>query len=230
MKINSTSKKSLVFFLFFLILLTGLFIFEDYGLTIDDEYYRKNGFFYKEFIIKYIYNLLNFNSVELDLLSKEIQNNSLRNHPAIFETTLAFLSDLFKIREINEIYNLSHLLNFLIYTLSLYILYKIFNKRYKNLSLSILFIIVIFLTPRFFAESFYNSRDIFFFSLFVLFLYSVQKFLAKSTFRNILLISFSSALLINAKVLGIIPVIVFLIMYLSYASDVKKKIVKFLKK
>ena len=223
MKINSTSKKSLVFFLFFLILLTGLFIFEDYGLTIDDEYYRKNGFFYKEFIIKYIYNLLNFNSVELDLLSKEIQNNSLRNHPAIFETTLAFLSDLFKIREINEIYNLSHLLNFLIYTLSLYILYKIFNKRYKNLSLSILFIIVIFLTPRFFAESFYNSRDIFFFSLFVLFLYSVQKFLAKSTFRNILLISFSSALLINAKVLGIIPVIVFLIMYLSYASDVKKE-------
>ena len=45
MKINSTSKKSLVFFLFFLILLTGLFIFEDYGLAIDDEYYRKNGFF-----------------------------------------------------------------------------------------------------------------------------------------------------------------------------------------
>ena len=161
MRNNISSKKLIIFILFFVILLTGIFVFKDYGLTLDDEYYRKNGFFYKDFIIKYIQHLFNFNFDKLNLLKNEIQNNFLRNHPAIFETILAFLSDFLKLNEINEIYNLSHLLNFIIYTISLYLFYKILNKRFKNLNLSILFVIIIFLTPRFFAEAFYNSRDIF---------------------------------------------------------------------
>tara|TARA_X000001036_G_scaffold436573_1_gene479992 strand:- start:270 stop:1892 length:1623 start_codon:yes stop_codon:yes gene_type:complete len=229
MKINISSKKTVVFLFFTIILLTGIFVYKDYGLTIDDEYYRKNGFFYKEFITKYIYHLFNVDFVKLDLLSNEIQNNSLRNHPATFEIILAFLSDFLKLNQINEIYNLSHLLNFIIYTISLYLFYKILNKRFKNSYLSILFVIIIFLTPRFFAESFYNSRDIFFFSLFILFLYSAQKYIYKDNIQNILLISFSSALLINAKVLGIIPFILFFIMYLSYASDMKKENIKIFK-
>ena len=59
MKINISSKKTVVFLFFTIILLTGIFVYKDYGLTIDDEYYRKNGFFYKEFITKYIYHLFN---------------------------------------------------------------------------------------------------------------------------------------------------------------------------
>ena len=121
MKINISSKKTVVFLFFTIILLTGIFVYKDYGLTIDDEYYRKNGFFYKEFITKYIYHLFNVDFVKLDLLSNEIQNNSLRNHPATFEIILAFLSDFLKLNQINEIYNLSHLLNFIIYTISLYL-------------------------------------------------------------------------------------------------------------
>ena len=80
MKINISSKKTVVFLFFTIILLTGIFVYKDYGLTIDDEYYRKNGFFYKEFITKYIYHLFNVDFVNLDLLSNEIKNNSLRNH------------------------------------------------------------------------------------------------------------------------------------------------------
>ena len=53
-------------------------------------------------------------------------------------------------------------------------------------------------------------------SLFIFFLYTLQKLLNKNNTKNIILLSFTSALLINAKILGIIPFIVFLFMYIFY--------------
>ena len=201
---------------FFFIYVIGLLIFKDYGLTLDDEHYRINGVYYKNFIKQYLNLLVSFNFTDLKLLGKEIETGSLKNHPVIFETILAFLADILKLSDTKSIYNLSHLLNFSIYSLSLFFFYKIIKNRYNSEIIGLLAILIIFVTPRFFAESFYNSRDIFFFSLFIFFLYTLQKLLNKNNTKNIILLSFTSALLINAKILGIIPFIVFLFMYIFY--------------
>lgn len=221
MAFNIPLKNRYIFFLFLSLFLVGIYIFKDYGLTIDDEYYRKNGVFYKHFILNYLHQLINFNFSELKNLYKEIEGNTLGNHPAIFETLLAFLSDLIKLENINEIYHLSHLLNFTIYLMGLILLYKIIKNRFNNINISILCVLLIFFSPRFFAEAFYNSRDIFFFSLFVFFLFSTQKLINYENYKNILLVSLSSALLINAKILGIIPFLIFLTMYSIYISEKK---------
>ena len=229
MPFNIPLKNRYIFFLFLSLFLVGIYIFKDYGLTIDDEYYRKNGVFYKNFILNYLHHLINFNFNEIRNLYEGIEDNTLRNHPAIFETFLAFLSDLIKLENIYEIYHLSHLLNFTIYIIGLIILYKIIEDRFNNINISILCVLLIFFSPRFFAESFYNSRDIFFFSLFIFFIFSTQKLINYENYKNILLVSLSSALLINAKILGIIPFLIFLTMYSIFISEKKNFKLKDLK-
>ena len=174
MPFNIPLKNRYIFFLFLSLFLVGIYIFKDYGLTIDDEYYRKNGVFYKNFILNYLHHLINFNFNEIRNLYEGIEDNTLRNHPAIFETFLAFLSDLIKLENIDEIYHLSHLLNFTIYIIGLILLYKIIEDRFNNINISILCVLLIFFSPRFFAESFYNSRIYFFFH-YLYFLYFRHK-------------------------------------------------------
>ena len=89
-------------------------------MAIDDEIYRENGIYYKN-LIKNTILLSKFDFNGIKILEEEVYNNPIRNHPAIFETTLAFLSEIFNIEEINEIYYLSHFLNF-IFSCNIYII------------------------------------------------------------------------------------------------------------
>ena len=223
-------KEKYYLILFIIFIFVGINIYKDFGLSIDDEYYRINGVFYKDFIIKYVNLLLNLNFSELELLKNEIDGSSLRNHPALFETLIAFTSDLFQINEIEKIYELSHLVNYIIYLLSLIFIFKLLNTRYNSKTISIVAVILIFLTPRFFAESFYNSRDIFFFSLFVFNIYAIQNVISNNRTRNIIIYSFTAALLINAKILGIVPFLIFMIMYIINLFEKNKNISTNIKK
>ena len=59
MPFNIPLKNRYIFFLFLSLFLVGIYIFKDYGLTIDDEYYRKNGVLQK-FYIKLLTSLNKF--------------------------------------------------------------------------------------------------------------------------------------------------------------------------
>ena len=87
------------------------------------------------------------------------------------------------------------------------------KNRFGSTQISLLGIIFLILSPRIFAESFYNSRDIFFMCLFIFYLNSLFNYLENKNFNNILLLSFFTALLINAKILGLLPVAVFCLLY-----------------
>ena len=78
-------KEKYSFLVFIIFIIIGILTFKDFGLSIDDEYYRSNGIFYKDFIKSFFSLLLNFNFSDLEILKKEIETNSLLNHPAIFK-------------------------------------------------------------------------------------------------------------------------------------------------
>ena len=101
-------------------------------MAIDDEIYRENGIYYKNLIKEYLILLSKFDFNGIKILEEEVYNNPIRNHPAIFETTLAFLSEIFNIEEINEIYYLFHFLNFFIFSCSLFTFYIILSRRFKS--------------------------------------------------------------------------------------------------
>ena len=215
MKFTNTRNKNIIIYLVFsAIFLVGINIYRDYGLTLDDEIYRKNGEFYYEYI-KILFlskSVLGLNDLE-SLSEKILGEIGIINHPVFYELILAIFIDLLNINYSKEIYEFSHFLNFFIFFISLIFFYKLISKKFSSFFYGLFSIIILFLSPRIFAEVFYNSRDIFFLSLFIFNIYSGHVFLEKQNLKTSILFSLTSALLINAKVLGVVPPILFLFFY-----------------
>jgi len=214
--------------IFSLMIAIGVYVHKDYGLSIDDEIYRLNGIFYKDFINKYVLNLFYLNFSNFNLLEKEISNNPLSNHPAFFEIILAFFVDIFSLKDTNIIFSVSHIINYLIYIFSLALFYKLLKKRFNSEKIAVFSILLIYFYPRFFAESFYNSRDIFFVSIFIINLYSLNVLLTLENKKNIILFAFTTALLISTKILGLICFLIYLFLYSinKFSYQFKKKDLK----
>ncbi len=202
--------------IFLSLYLIGLFIYSDYGLTLDDEYYRLNGVFFFEYIKEFIFNQ-NFDANNINIY----KNVNMSIAPVFYDLLIASIANLFNIENINQIYKISHLVNFTIYFISLIFFFHILKKLLNDNYLSLLGILMLFLTPRIFADSFYNTRDIFFMSLFIINIYFSLKVLEKNNIQNILIFSFFSALVISTKIFGIIPftLIIFLIFMEKIKND-----------
>ncbi len=199
------------------LLASGLLIIGDYGATLDDEIYYNNG------LNTYIYVKAVLNVFgDTDNIAKLKQ--SLDLHPVVFETFVLFICDLLKINEINEILYTSHIINYVLFIISLICLYKIINIRFNNKKIALISSLLVIFTPRIFFESFYNTRDIYFMSLFIFYLYFLYNYLNNKNIKNLIIFSLLSALLINSKILGIIPVFIYLIIYVFNCIDEKRKI------
>ena len=201
--------------IFLMIFVTGLIIVGDYGATLDDVIYFNNGLESYNYVKAVIFNIFTSSN------EHNITNN-LKEWPTTFELIHAFAVDLLKISTTSEIYKLGNLLNFIFFFISIILIFKLIKRRFGNILLGYLASFSLIFSPRIFSESFYNSRDIFFMSLFIFFIYFVYKYLNNNNAKNIIYVSIFSALLINTKVLGIIPVVIFLGL-LSFDSIGKRK-------
>ena len=79
---NLRNKNIIVYLVFFLIFLTGAILYKDYGVTLDDEFYRKNGELYYNYIkILFSGNDI-FTSKNLEALnSQTLAGSDFSNHP-----------------------------------------------------------------------------------------------------------------------------------------------------
>lgn len=221
--IKFRSEKIFVYLVFAVLFLLGLYIYSDYGATVDDEFYVRNGELYYEYIKILISNKSLYKINEIESLKESIiGNEGIVYHPVLFELLLATFVDILNLENSKDIYEFSHLLNFSIFFISLIFFYKLIYKKFNSIFYGLFSIIILSLTPRIFAESFYNSRDIFFLSLFIFNIYAAYNFLSNKSLSKLIYFSLTSALLINAKVLGIIPPILFISFYLLNSLSNKK--------
>jgi len=84
-------------------------------------------------------------------------------------------------------------------------------------------------SPKIFANSFYNNKDIIFMSFFIINLYLAINFLEKKNYKVSIIFAIFSALMINVRILGLILpsiIVIFYIINILRAEKNKKKIVK----
>jgi 4-amino-4-deoxy-L-arabinose transferase-like glycosyltransferase len=79
----------------------------------------------------------------------------------------------------------------------------------------------LYLTPRFFAESHYNNKDILLFAMFVITMAAGYRFLETKKFIHLFLFSIIAACTANIKIIGILPFGILLFVYLL--EIIKKK-------
>lgn len=191
--LNQAEKKHklIVTAFFILFFITAICVLKDYGLNWDEEaQWKVNG----DIVFNYI-----FNGGKTQLL----ESNEKYHGPA-FELALIFIEKIMQLKDTRDVYLMRHAVTFLTFFISVIVFYFLCKHIFKNWKLALLGCIFLVMSPRIFADSFYNSKDAVFLSLFIISMYALLIFHQKQTYRSALLYALICAFTIDTRILGII--------------------------
>ncbi len=134
MKSNNFFLNNISVFFLFIYLLFGLYIVEDFGISVDEEFQRYSGFFW----LNYIVDFTSFENLKLDISLKlnSIEGFTLpdpRNYQfygVAFDLPLALIETLAKLENPRDYFLLRHYANFLIFFVSSIYFYLLVKKRF----------------------------------------------------------------------------------------------------
>ena len=232
-KSNNFFYKNISYFLFFFFFVSGITIFSDYGISVDEEFQRYSCFYW----LNYALQFTPFETLKLNVLDKlnNIDGFTLplpEDYPfygVTFDLPAALLETIFKIQEPKNYFLFRHFLTFSIFFIGTIYFYKILANRFKQKSIIILGLLIYISAPRIFGDSFYNNKDIIFLSLVTISIYYNFRLIDNFSYKNISYFSFFSALSCASRIFGIfLPLSFLLFKFFSFLnkktnnSDLKK--------
>lgn len=200
---DSKSDKLFVLLFFLIYLVLGLSIYQDYGISWDEPISRMNGLVN----LKY---LQSFNFFRNDQLAEHLHNIPDlqtwmdRDYGVAFEVPSVVIELILNLKDDQSIFILRHLLTFLFYFIGVLSVYATCKKIYGDYRIGLLASLMLILSPRFFAESFYNSKDIVFMASIAITIYTMTCFLNKPSFMGAFFHGFSTALAIDIRIMGVL--------------------------
>ncbi len=218
--------KNITYLFFFIFFLVGIFTFKDYGLTGDEIFERQSGFYW----LNYVLSFTPFDSLKNEVAIKfqAINDFTLPTtednlfYGVIFSLPAALLEVIFQIEDSKNYYHLYHFLNFLLFFIASIFFYKLLLKRFSNNNLALIGTLFFVLSPRIYASSFYNNKDLVFLSLVTIALYYCFKTFEKTNYKNLLIFSIFAAMCTSSRIFGIIfPVFFSIFYFLSFSSNMK---------
>ncbi len=216
-------KKIYVYLVFLSILIVGLLIYPDYGFNIDEKFHRSNGFYW-------LYYVSDFFGLEQLKLSSKVKLESIKGftlspiehfnkYGVIFDLPAAFLEIIFKIDEPIKFYQFRHLLVFIFFFIGSIYFYKILYNRFQNEWISIFGLLLFILTPRLFGDSFHNTKDIIFLSLYSVSFFYFFKTIDNESKYNSILFGLFAAISTTLRIVGIfLPISLVFIWFLGVVS------------
>lgn len=222
MNLNKNKLNINLILLFFLYLFSSLLIYKDFGISIDEDSTRQHGLVSFNYIIGLLNDKFFFNfKINNDLPS--LKEYVYREYGVIFELIAILLEKSFNIKHYRDIFYFRHFLNNFIFILSCIIFAKIIYESFHKIFLSIWGSLALYTTPRIFAHSFYNSKDLIFLSFFIFAIYFCLVYFKKRNKKYLILSALSLAFLSAVRVIGVYFFLLFLIFLLIELLEKKKK-------
>ena len=207
-----------VILIFFSYLIIGILIYDDYGISWDEYNHRKNGFAALNFF-REIFSLDIYPDLEHSGKTKAYVE-STKQYGVLFDFPMAFIEKKFHIEDSKNYFLLRHFFNFIIFYISSIFFYFLLKKRFSE-KLSVVGLLFWILSPRIFADSFYNMKDLIFLSFFVISLFYAIKFLDTPSYKNAFFSSLACALAIDVRIMGIIVPFIILVFFILKSIDNK---------
>ncbi len=188
-------QRCLVGLAFAVLLLTGLFVYRDYGYSWDEETSRWwNG--------RPNYTLLAHGKRGL------LEATGEKYHGPAFEIVLYTLERRLQLRDTRPIYFMRHLVTFLLFFASVVVFYRVLRRRFHQRLIGLAGAAFLVLSPRIFADAFYNSKDLALLSAYVFSLATLGRFLRRPTNGSAALHALACAFLIDIRILGaVVPLL-----------------------
>ena len=190
---------------FGLLLLVGLCLYRDYGVSWDEPVDRTNGMVSAKYVAgliapEWAANRLGFGA------TPNIHGYPENDHGVLFEMPLALLDQSIGIEDSRTYYLLRHFAVFMASMLGIWALYNIGRIRFKSWRVGLFLSTLLVLSPRFFAEGFYNGKDIVFVAFFTLGIYTLLRLLQRPTLGRAAVHGLATAAAIDVRILGILLV------------------------
>jgi hypothetical protein len=173
---------------FAVLLLVGLGVFRDYGISWDERVQREYG--------EKVYNYIADGDRELFM-------DRHRYYGPVFELALYSLEKTFGLDDTRDIYLMRHLAVFIMFWLGAVFLYLLIKHELRSWKLGLLGAAMLVLNPRIFAHAFYNSKDIPFMCMFVIGVFTLVRYLDVHSVARSVAHAIACALAIDIRIVGV---------------------------
>lgn len=177
-----------------ILLLAGLFVYQDYGVSWDEPMQRDMGNLCYDYVTGQSNDFFN------------IQN---KYHNSTWELINVLPERWLKPDSVAAVYASRHLMNYLLFWVSSVFFYLLARQVLKKEWLALVAVLMLYLTPRIFAHAFYNSKDIPVLAFFIISVYAGVMFILKPGWKRMLPLALLSGMAFGMRILGImIPFLV----------------------
>jgi hypothetical protein len=201
---TSPARRWLVPGFFALVLGLGLLLFADYGVSMDEGISRSNGMVTLKHLAKSLAPAWVASHPDFELYPTPLAEYMDRDYGIAFETPVSLLEQVFNLTDTRDKYLLRHLCTFLACFGGLVAIYQLAARRFCDWRLGLLAALWLLLSPRLFAESFYNDKDAVFMSLFAIAMNTGVRFLLRATPGRAAWHALACALAIDVRIMGIL--------------------------
>ena len=198
----TSSRMVFAFFVTFLCL--GLWIYQDFGVSTDEQQQREIGLTSLAYIANLfqIPFLLNGAAPLQDPASVFLAQKD-RDYGVAFELPAEFLVRLLQLQDA-DVYFFRHLLTFLVFFCAVFFFYRLVKERYSSQAFGLLGALFLVLSPRIFGDGFFNDKDLVFMSTFVIATYTLIRFVLQPNWKTGLWHALACAIAIDVRIMAII--------------------------
>jgi hypothetical protein len=199
--------QAIVFFYFVFLLILGVLIFDQYGISMDEPVRRNNG----GISLRYVLERLNLPILTADpilaLQSTPLMQYHDRDYGVSFDLPAFFIERLLSLDDSRDQYLLRHFLTFLVFFLGVVSIYKLATTHFNDWRYGLLAATIFVTSPRIFGEAFYNNKDIVFMSLIAVCMYTACRLNFSLSCQSAMVHALATAFAITVRIPGVIFVL-----------------------
>ncbi len=195
-------QKTATYIFFLALVLIGVLLYKDFGIPSDAIWSREMGLVN----LKYIAETFNINAITSRLPSAlpNLETYPDGDHGPVFELLAICLEWILELQSDRDIYQYRNLLTYFFGCVGAYAVFAMAKRRFNSWTTGLFGALILICTPRVFWESFYNSKDIVFMSMFAIAMNTLIVTIASNALRHHVIHAIVSALAFDVRVAGII--------------------------
>lgn len=198
---------------FFLLLISlGIIVAPDYGVSWDEAVNRTNGMISLNHVLNKVGLKKHSKDEVLNKFDTPLATYADRDYGVAFELPLAAIERVLSLKDERQQYIFRHIATYLAFLIGVFAMYLLAKRRFSSWKWGLLAAVFMMLSPRFFAEGFYNSKDIVFMSFFALAMNTMLVFIEKPAISNGMIHALVTAIAIDIRVMGIVLVFITFVM------------------
>lgn len=190
--------------LFFLVyLIIGAWVYQDYGIPTDENTQRQHGLVSAKYIIQKIDP--QYESPLFEELP-DLESYPSKNYGVALNLPLALFEIFTDFSDTRTLYLFRHYVIFLFFFVGTLAFFKLAAERFADWRIGLLGTAFFILTPRIFADSFFNIKDTAFLAAFTIAMYFGFRFWRKPNISNALWFGFFAAFATNIRIITVMLV------------------------